>query len=105
MRVLVVLRLLVVLRGSFGSPWFSGSCGSSGSLVLVVGYPVALAAGSPGKLVCLDFLVNIFLPSKFIWFIIMHEIYCCETLSISFRDEQQTLSQLRDESPYTKRSS
>ena len=27
-------------------------------LVLVVGYPIALAARSPAKLVCLDFLVN-----------------------------------------------
>ena len=49
-------------RGSFGSPWFSWfsvSCGSRGSLVLVVhvvaypvvvlvvGYPVVLAARSP----------------------------------------------------------
>ena len=60
---MVLVRVLLVLRGSrgsFGSPWFSGSCGSSGSLVLVVGYPVALAARSPAKLVCLDFLVNNF---------------------------------------------
>ena len=60
MRVLLVLVVFRGSRGSFGSPWFSGSCGSFDSLVLVVGYLVALAARSPAKLICLDFLVNNF---------------------------------------------